>query len=293
VATRPGNAGVPLRGQRGLQVRPLGRADKAAVLEHLGRDPVRDAFIASRVHHDAALSSAAWGPLWGALDGRRLAGMLHLGPNLVPAADDPDALDALATVATGPSSARMLVGERASVERLWSRIAHTYPRPREVRACQYVYRLQPGHFLAPPGAVAELATRRDEDEVLRLSAAMHLEEMGEDPLRADPVGYRRRIRTFTSRGWTLVYRYRGRIAFKLDIGCASDTTAQLQGVYTPPDLRHRGLATLGMAACCRLAFRRYPTLSLYVNNYNTRAIALYERLGFARMPYDFQTILLA
>lgn len=276
-----------------LRVRPLTARDRAAVLAHLERDPVRDAFILSRVLHDAALTGHTAGPLWGALDGPRLTGVLHLGPNLVPAVDDLATLDAFAGIAAGPGSTRMVVGERYAVEHLWARVAHTYPRPREIRAPQYVYRLRP-HQLppVPAPAAAEHATRADEDEIVRLSAAMHLEEMGEDPLRADPPGYRRRIRTLTERGWTFVYRWRGRIAFKFDIGCASTTTAQIQGVYTPPDLRGRGLATLGMAACCRLAFRRWPTLSLYVNDYNTPAVALYERLGFTRMPYDFQTVLL-
>lgn len=276
------------------RVRPLVRDDRSAIIDYLERDPVRDTFILSRVLHDAALTTGAWGPLWGALDGRRLTGVLHLGPNLVPAVDDLATLDAFTAVAAGPSSTRMLVGERATIERLWSRVAATYPRPRDIRVRQYVYRLRPAQLATPRRAgVAERATRRDEDEIVALSAAMHLEEMGEDPLRGDPAGYRRRIRTLIQRGWTFAYRVRGRIVFKFDLGCAGTTTAQIQGVYTPPEFRHHGLATAGMAACCQLAFRRYQTLSLYVNDYNHPAVALYERLGFTRMPYDFQTILLS
>jgi predicted GNAT family acetyltransferase len=47
-----------------------------------------------------------------------------------------------------------------------------------------------------------------------------------------------------------------------------------------------------MAACCDLALDHHPNLSLYVNDFNTPAVALYERIGFRREPYDFQTIML-
>jgi GNAT superfamily N-acetyltransferase len=283
------------RSAQTLRVRPLTTSDREAVLRFVERDPVRDAFIASRVLHDGALGPGGWGPLWGAFEADRLEGLLHLGPNMVPAADGPAAVDALASVATGPGMARMLVGERKAVERMWALVGRTYPHPREIRTCQFVYRLTPEQLRpAPAGVSAELATRDDEDEVLRLSAAMHLEEMGEDPMAVDPGGYRRRVRVLIDRGWTFVHRGPdGRIAYKMDIGCAGLTTAQIQGVYTPPRLRRRGVATGGMAACCALAFAFYPVLSLYVNDFNHPAVALYERVGFERMDYDFQTVLLS
>jgi ribosomal protein S18 acetylase RimI-like enzyme len=277
------------------EVRPLGRADRAAVLAFVEADPVRDTFIASRVLHDAVLGVAGWGPLWGAFDDAgRLTGVLHLGPNLVPAVARDDALTALAAVATGPAPTRMLVGERGAVERLWSLVAATYPPPREIRKRQFVYRLTAGDLRVPAhGAAASVATRADEEEVLAASAAMHLEEMGEDPMATDPAGYRRRVRALIDRGWTFLYRQDGRLAFKMDIGCAATSTAQIQGVYTPPGFRRRGVGTAGMAACCVLALRQYPVLSLYVNDFNVPAVMLYDRLGFTRMPYDFATVLLS
>jgi hypothetical protein len=121
---------------------------------------------------------------------------------------------------------------------------------------------------------------------------MYTEEMGENPMARDPDGYRRRVRMLISRGWTYVYESGGALQFKMDIGCASRHTAQIQGVYVPPELRGRGVGTTAMAACCDLAFDRHPNLSLYVNDFNGPAVALYERIGFAREPYDFQTIML-
>jgi uncharacterized protein len=281
----------------GLEVRPLGRDDQALALAMLDRNPTRDAFIASRILHDSALTSFGPSPLWGAFDhGQLLRGMLHIGPNLVPATDDEAACEALAPAASGLYLARMVVGERATVELLWSLIGASYPPPREVRTRQHVYAVGPDQLVHDPDAkapgVARLAAKADEDQVLLLSAAMYAEEMGENPLARDPDGYRRRVRTLTARGWTYVYDVGGDLQFKMDVGCASDRTAQIQGVYVPPELRGRGVGTVAMAACCALAFDRHPNLSLYVNDFNIPAIALYERIGFRREPYDFQTIML-
>ncbi|HYY81491.1 MAG TPA: GNAT family N-acetyltransferase [Actinomycetes bacterium] len=281
----------------GIQVRPLGRADQAVLLALLDQHPVRDVFIASRVLHDGALTSIGPSPLWGAFDEQgELQGALHVGPNLVPAFETEAACDALAPAATGQYLARMVVGERRAVERLWSLVRSGYPAPREVRARQFVYACEPEQLAWDPDAkragTARLATRADEEQVLRLSAAMYTEEMGENPLARDPDGYRRRVRVLTARGWTYVYDVDGQLQFKMDVGCASGRSAQIQGVYVPPSLRGRGVGTGAMAACCALAFDRHPNLSLYVNDFNQPAIALYERIGFRREPYDFQTIML-
>jgi predicted GNAT family acetyltransferase len=100
------------------------------------------------------------------------------------------------------------------------------------------------------------------------------------------------VQILTARGWTYVYEVGGELLFKMDIGCASNRGAQIQGVYVPPEARGQGMGTEAMAACCTLAFDRHPTLSLYVNDFNAPAVALYERLGFQREPYDFQTVIL-
>jgi uncharacterized protein len=278
------------------EVRPLDRDDESLALAALDRNPVRDVFIASRILHDGALTSLGPSPLWGAFDGGQLRGMLHVGPNLVPATDDQGACEALATSAGGLYPTRMVVGERVAVELLWSLVGSGYPAPREVRRRQYVYAVEPGRLLHDPHGkapgLARLAERSDEDQVLRLSAAMYTEEMGENPMARDPDGYRRRVRMLTARGWTYVYEQGGELQFKMDVGCASRRTAQIQGVYVPPALRGHGVGTTAMAACCALAFDRHPNLSLYVNDFNVPAIALYERIGFRREPYDFQTIML-
>src|SRR4029453_8690387 len=58
-------------------------------------------------------------------------------------------------------------------------------------------------------------------------------------------------------------------------------TTQVQGVWVDPEFRGRGLAAAAMAAMVHDALRRVaPTVSLYVNDYNTPARRVYARCGF-------------
>ena len=68
--------------------------------------------------------------------------------------------------------------------------------------------------------------------------------------------------------------------------------AQIQGVWVNPRHRGKGLAAPGMAAVVEHTRARFaPIVSLYVNSYNTAALATYSRVGF-RQVGTFATILL-
>ena len=94
-----------------------------------------------------------------------------------------------------------------------------------------------------------------------------------------------------SRGWSFARFDEGRLVFKAEVACASPGAAQVQGVYVPRDLRGQGLATAGMAAVVQQVRDLVaPTVSLYVNDWNTAARAAYERVGF-RQTETFSTVM--
>ena len=68
-------------------------------------------------------------------------------------------------------------------------------------------------------------------------------------------------------------------------------TAQVQGVWTAPEWRGRGIASTGMAAVIRDTLKRVaPSVSLYVNDYNGPARRVYQRCGFEQVG-TFATVL--
>jgi hypothetical protein len=223
--------------------------------------------------------------------GDGIAGVCYAGAQIVPCADVPEALDAFAGVARRSRGARMIVGPRAAVERVWAGVRDVLPPPTAVRASQPVYALEAARLRPQADAPDVAQASLDElDEIVPNSAEMIAGEVGGDPRRAGSE-FRSRTARIIDRGWWWRSRIDGELAFMVNVGSASPYTAQLQGVWTPPAMRGRGHATRALAAICARLLAEHPTLCLYVNDFNAPAVALYERVGFERVG-EFQTILL-
>jgi predicted GNAT family acetyltransferase len=111
---------------------------------------------------------------------------------------------------------------------------------------------------------------------------MFTEEVGVSPLRTDGgAGYRARVAELIRAGQSLAWIEDGEVLFKAEIGAVSRAACQVQGVWVAPALRDQGIGTAGTAAVVEYARTAIaPVVSLYVNDFNTRARAAYRRVGF-------------
>ena len=153
--------------------------------------------------------------------------------------------------------------------------------------------LKPGESLliGEPAGYARLATSADLGELLPAAAAMFTEEVGFDPVARYGDGYAARLRTLIAgRRSAIVTDVNGRVIFKADAGIVNLDAAQVQGVWLHPDYRGYGLAKPFFAAAAQVLQRRYPHLSLYVNDYNARALAMYRGTGWEQIG-QFSTII--
>lgn len=138
---------------------------------------------------------------------------------------------------------------------------------------------------------ARLATSADLGELLPAAAAMFTEEVGFDPIARYGEGYVARLRTLIAgQRCAIVTDVNGRVIFKADAGIVNLDAAQVQGVWLHPDYRGYGLAKPFFAAAAQVLQRRYPHLSLYVNDYNARALAMYRGTGWEQIG-QFSTII--
>ena len=142
-----------------------------------------------------------------------------------------------------------------------------------------------------PAGYARLATSADLGELLPAAAAMFTEEVGFDPIARYGEGYAARLRTLIAgQRSAIVTDVNGRVIFKADAGIVNLDAAQVQGVWLHPDYRGYGLAKPFFAAAAQILQRQYPHLSLYVNDYNARALAMYRGTGWEQIG-QFSTII--
>jgi hypothetical protein len=205
-----------------------------------------------------------------------LTALCHLGVNVVPSGR---ACERFATE-TLRGGARMIIGEEAAVGALWDVVRDRLPEPRDDRPGQPVYVIdEPPE---PGDTGLRDATLDDLELLLPACAAAHREELGIDPLRRDPAGFRWRTRAQIEEGRSWVWEEDGKILFKAEASAWTPAAVQLQQVWVDPAARNRGNAKRGLRDLCRRLLVRVPSVCLFVRPENAAAIRVYDGVGMRR-----------
>ncbi len=274
-----------------MRLEPLAAHNRSAVRAFLDGRPYETVFIAWLISIGAFDRGGAERCIVARDLGGGIGGVFYDGPSIVLASHDSSAIDAFAAIESGPLFGRTVVGPNASVARYWSRVRRRRTTSPTQHLHQPLYAVDSTNLQSVDvGVGIERAGLDELDEIAREAAEMISLELGYDPpLRGADV--RERVRRQIELGWW--WRSRGpdgELRFQCHIGAVSERTAQLQGVWTPPGKRGRRYATRALTAICARLLTDHPTLSLYVNDFNLPAIALYERIGFRRVG-ELATIL--
>ena len=273
-------------------VRPLGPADLDAFLALARRRPVINAFVDYRATTTNLEPRWLGGEMWGRFEDGALVAGCHVGANLVPVEATPDDAAAFAERALARNrTVSTIVGPQDAVRGFWNAVASSWGRPRETRWEQPHLEIT-GSPLVEPDPLVRRTVRADLAELYPACVAMYTEEVGISPEYGGGAElYRARVIQLVNRGWSFARFEQGRLVFKAEVACATPYAAQIQGVYVPPDRRGQGVATAGMAAVVELVRHEIaPTVSLYVNDWNTSARAVYEKVGF-RETARFATVM--
>jgi uncharacterized protein len=205
-----------------------------------------------------------------------LIALCHIGANVVPSGESCSSF----ADAAARGQARMIIGEQGAVDELWAEVHSRMPDPRDDRPGQPVYVLEQMPEQGETGLRA--ATPGDLELLVPACAAAHREEIGIDPLRRDPEGFRWRTRSQIEERRSWIWLEEGVIAFKAEASAWTPSAVQLQQVWVDPQLRNRGYAKRAMRDLCRRLLEQVPAVCLFVRPENAAAIRVYEGIGMRR-----------
>jgi uncharacterized protein len=278
-------ATLPVEGR--WSIKSLSNDDVGTALAFLRRDPLINVYLISRILEERFASSTQTVEV---RHNREVVLVASLATNIVLAGDRTLPQDvtetAIAVIAerilTRMLPVRAIISPAHLVELLWARLRTRLDPPTVVRLNQPVYAIR-GRLDYPDLKEARYATMRDLDALVPCCAAMHREEVGIDPMERDAAGYRERIRELVEQKRSLILVVNGEIAAKCEYSAVTNETVQLMGVWTNPRFRRRGHARTLLREVCGHGARKGKTVTLFVNDFNLPAIALYEALGFQRI----------
>jgi ribosomal protein S18 acetylase RimI-like enzyme len=279
-----------------VTARLVRRSDRQPVRRYLALDPLGNLLLLDQV---ARLGSPpAPGEMRGevavARRGDAIVGVVGLRPTVVfDAAVTPEAIEAFLPLVES-LGVGLVKSAAGAVDRLWSQLAGRAPSRSVVdrREIAYVLRSEYARLRDSAGrAEARPAAGADLDALVVAARESLREEGRPDPFSGDVRGFRRWVRGRIARA--RVIESEGRVVFVAYADVRRPEGWLVQGVYTWPEVRGRGLATAGVSDLCREAFAvGTDHVQLAVVEGNVPGVRLYERLGFKPFA-QLRTILFA
>ncbi|MGW0810048.1 GNAT family N-acetyltransferase [Nonomuraea sp. NPDC002799] len=262
--------------------RVLDDSDRDEVCALLDKDPVANVFVSSRVRAVGLNPARLGGQMWGFGPRGGLVSLCYAGANMVPVYAGPEAVHAFADRARKQGRrCSSIVGPVDAVSLLWERLEPHWGRARAIRWAQPV--MATSRRSPVPADPLVRRVRPDQfDILLPACVAMFTEEVGVSPNLGDGGAlYRTRVAELIRIGRSYARIDDGRVVFKAEVGAVTPHACQIQGVWVAPELRGKGHAAAGMAAVVAAAMDCFaPVVTLYVNDYNRSARAVYRKVGF-------------
>lgn len=274
-------------------LRRLHGVDKQAVFEFCENDLIDTVFIRQNIEQAGLSFSGAVG-IFHRPD-NELVSVLWESGMAIPVGFSHEGLDMAARhLRRRPRGVNSFVGPRDQVIGLWERLEDDWGPAVDVRDPQYSMVLDSDPLVLGDDEVRP-AQVGESKLVFPVAVAAFKEEVGYDPSEHSN-SYMLRTRSLIRHRRTYIKLSEGedgepRVIFKADIGALAGGVAQIQGVWTVPDMRGQGIATAGLASVIRqvLADEQIRYVSLYVNHYNVPALRVYEKLGFRHVS-DWATV---
>ncbi len=272
---------------KGGRLLQLGPKDAKAALRFCQTKPESTLWIAGWIG-DGGLSASDEAPeawLLGEFDRRdALTGLAYLSASgvVLPILRAPETIKSFPRVLKSLAYViRVLIGPSKTVQEIWGQLASFNLRPRIVRD-QVGYLIDHrSQLIGDDPLELRPARTKDLDQLVRTSASMAREEVGDDPYARNPELFGHRIRQRVQRGRDMVHTTeRGELVFKSNVAALSGIGGQIEGIYTEPKFRNQGFGRRGTLSVTQWVLARAPSAFLLVNDSNHTARRMYEKMGY-------------
>lgn len=218
---------------------------------------------------------------WGRFLADELTAVLFvggLGGLMVPSSSLPGSIAEIAKVLNGKVKLGSAIGEKGAIDVL---VQHLCPTGRpKLSRLQQLYSVSADDLGPFTNPLLRLGTEADVEKLVPMAADAIKEIMKRDPMAEDPLGFPARVLQRVRSKRTYVFEEKGRLVFKIDVGSRSQFGAELEGLYTVPDERRRGHATLSLGQIARHLLSSLPRLTLRVDEKDPALAGVARKVGF-------------
>jgi len=265
-----------------VTVEPLGPARVGALKALLSRDPKANMYLLGLMEEFGVVSGADRAPFtfWGRSQDDELTAALFVagsGGLLVPSASTARHVGEIAQALSGKVTLQSALGETALVDELVKRLGQGKPKLSKTQVLFSVSADDLGPFTNP---LLRLAKEVDLEQLVPMAAGCIQDMLGRDPLVEDPEGFPARVKQRVVMKRTYVLQEAGKLVFKLDVGSRSQFGAELEGLYTVPEARRQGHATLCLGQISRFLLSSLPRLTLRVDESNPSLMGVARKVGW-------------
>lgn len=271
-------------------IRLLRTADEDAVYQFLAKAPYDNVMMMATLR-DWGFASPQIRQFFGCERGGAFCGIASFARD-VALYGEPDAMRLFGKLALSRRPIpRRIISPAPEVTAFWETFSGVN-LPVHFDRRQPLYALHP-QTLNPSLSCPSLqeANLSEVDLLVQSGAAMNREELGIDPLLTEPAMFRARVRGLIEQGRLYRVLDEKGVVFQAAVYSQTPLAAQIASVYTRPDQRSRGLATRALAEVCRLRLKTARACCLFVNDFNTPARRVYEKIGFQQVG-EFRAIFL-
>jgi uncharacterized protein len=264
------------------QVEQLGPQHLDALRAMLAREPAHNMYLLGILEEFGIVPRKGRTPFayWGRMLAGELTAAVFVGSTgglIVPSASTTIAIGDIARSLEGKVQLQSAVGDKAAVDALLNKLG---PKRVKISRTQRLFAVSADDLGPFTNPLMRLATEADLPRLVPMAAAAVEEMLDREPLQEDPRGFEHRVALRVKHKRTYLYEEGGRLVFKLDVGSRSQYGAELEALYTIPDERRKGLATLCLGQMSRHLLSSLPKLTIRVDDDNPQLATVARKVGY-------------